>query len=118
MGFDLYRPRRPSYTYATQTQLQRRESYRLYAVCKSASDLDEPPDFIEGVLQCKKRKESYIRAVCEEDSHDFELRRVGESPEVELNETDANIQTKISVTTECDTKDTNHVDNSITNATA
>ena len=117
MGFVLYRPRRPSYTYATQTQRQRSESYR-YAVRKSASDLDEPPDFIEGVLQRKNRKESYIRAISEEDSHDFELRRVGESPEVELNETDANIQTKISVTTECDTKDTNHVDNSITNATA
>ena len=115
MGFGLYRPRRPSYTYATQTQRQRSESYR-YAVRKSASDLDESPDFIEGVLQRKNRKESYIRATREEDPHDFELRRVSESPEVELAETDANIQSKISVIIECDTKDTNHIVNSVTNA--
>jgi hypothetical protein len=50
-GFGLFRPRRPSYTYATQTELaylgqygrQRTESYR-YAVRKSTSEQEEQPD--------------------------------------------------------------------------
>ena len=74
MGFGLYRPRRPSYTFATQVQRQRSESYR-YAVRKSTSDLEEPADFIEGIIQRKNRKESYIRAT-----------RPGEKPDVELRE--------------------------------
>ncbi|XP_069104448.1 protein unc-93 homolog A-like [Argopecten irradians] len=60
-GFGLYRPRRPSYTYATQAGRQRTESYR-YAVKKSAADVEEQTDFIEGYLTKRGRKESYVRA--------------------------------------------------------
>ena len=115
MGFGLYRPRRPSYTYATQTQRQRSESYR-YAVRKSTSELDETPDFIEGVIQRKNRKESYIRATRDEEPHDFELRRVSESPEVDLTEPDTNIDTTASVESEIKTIN-NHTVNSFANAT-
>lgn len=73
MGFGLYRPRRPSYTFATQTQQrQRSESYR-YAVRKGTSESEEPMDFIEGIIQRKNRKESYIRATRHEDPLDVEL---------------------------------------------
>ncbi|KAL4219873.1 hypothetical protein ACF0H5_020284 [Mactra antiquata] len=73
MGFGLYRPRRPSYTFATQTQQrQRSESYR-YAVRKGTSESDEPVDFIEGIIQRKNRKESYIRATRHDDPSDVEL---------------------------------------------
>lgn len=78
MGFGLYRPRRPSYTFATQAQRQRSESYR-YAVRKSTSDSDEPADFIEGIIQRKNRKESYIRATRYEDRADVELNEVREA---------------------------------------
>ena len=75
-GFGLFRPRRPSYTYATQTELaylgqygrQRTESYR-YAVRKSTSEQEEQPDFIEGLVTHKRtRKESYLNAVKREDN--------------------------------------------------
>lgn len=77
-GFGLYRPRRPSYTFATQVQRQRSESYR-YAVRKSASDSDEPPDFIEGIIQRKTRKESYIRATRQDEEASVELHDVKEA---------------------------------------
>ena len=77
MGFGLYRPRRPSYTFATQAQRQRSESYR-YAVRKSTSDPDEPADFIEGIIQRKNRKESYVRATRGEHS-DVEMSDVREA---------------------------------------
>jgi hypothetical protein len=77
MGFGLYRPRRPSYTLATQAQRQRSESYR-YAVRKSTSDPDEPADFIEGIIQRKNRKESYVRATRGEHT-DVEMSDVREA---------------------------------------
>lgn len=71
-GFGLFRPRRPSYTYATQTTelaylgqygRQRTESYR-YAVRKSTSDPEEQTDFIEGLVTNRRnRKESYLNAL-------------------------------------------------------
>lgn len=78
MGFGLYRPRRPSYTFATQAQRQRSESYR-YAVRKGTSDTEEPADFIEGIIQRKNRKESYIRATRHEDQMDVEMSEVREA---------------------------------------
>ena len=79
IGFGLYRPRRPSYTFATQTQRQRSESYR-YAVRKSGSENEESDaDFIEGIIQKKTRKESYIRATREEDEMEVELHDVKEA---------------------------------------
>ncbi|KAL3847529.1 hypothetical protein ACJMK2_018434 [Sinanodonta woodiana] len=71
MSFGLYRPRRPSYTYATQ-QRQRTESYR-YAVRKNTSEPDEPPDFIEGIIQQKNRKESYVRATRKDEPYILNL---------------------------------------------
>ncbi|XP_021340099.1 uncharacterized protein LOC110441312 [Mizuhopecten yessoensis] len=73
-GFGLYRPRRPSYTYATQAGRQRTESYR-YAVKKSAADVEEQTDFIEGYLTKRGRKESYVRATRRGDDA-IELRSV------------------------------------------
>ncbi|KAH9513850.1 hypothetical protein Btru_031557 [Bulinus truncatus] len=59
MGFGLYRPRRPSYTFATKCNRQRSESYR-YATRKenpeSASEASNGEDFIEGVLRNKTRR--------------------------------------------------------------
>lgn len=75
-GFGVFRPRRPSYTYATQTELaylgqygrQRTESYR-YAVRKSTSDPEDQPDFIEGLVTHRRnRKESYLNAVTKEEN--------------------------------------------------
>lgn len=78
IGLGIYRPRRPSYTFATQVQRQRSESYR-YAVRKSGSDCEEPTDFIEGIIQRKTRKESYIRATREEEEMASELHDVKEA---------------------------------------
>ncbi|XP_062620059.1 protein unc-93 homolog A-like [Saccostrea cucullata] len=66
-GMGIYRPRRPSYTYATQAPRQRTESYR-YAVRKSTGD-PENTDFIEGMTNSSKRgrKESYFQAVKRDD---------------------------------------------------
>ncbi|KAH3810886.1 protein unc-93 homolog A-like [Dreissena polymorpha] len=77
IGFGLYRPRRPSYTFATQAQRQRSESYRC-AVLKGASDVDDPADFIEGIIQRKNRKESYIRATRPNDPSEVELQELRE----------------------------------------
>ena len=61
MGFGLYRPRRPSYTFATQYNRQRSESYR-YATRLDTTDVEEKKeDYIEDVV-AKKRKESYLKA--------------------------------------------------------
>ena len=69
--FSLYRPRRPSYVYATQLARRRNESYRH----ATKSDSCQEPgleDFIEGLHQHKKRKNSYRQACTPE----FELRNV------------------------------------------
>ena len=113
MGFGLYRPRRPSYTYATQTQRQRSESYR-YAVRKSTSDIEEPHDYIEGIIQRKNRKESYVLATRDVDPRDHELAKVTESPETDLPECDTNVEAVAIVVSEG--KDlSNHAGNSIAN---
>lgn len=59
-GMGIYRPRRPSYTYATQTYRQRTESYR-YALRKGTGDTEQS-DFIEGMTNKRGRKESYFQA--------------------------------------------------------
>lgn len=66
MGFGLYRPRRPSYTFATQHSRQRSESYR-HATRREPEGAEAQPqeDYIENVLS-KVRKESYIRATRDE----------------------------------------------------
>ncbi|CAI9736142.1 Hypothetical predicted protein [Octopus vulgaris] len=61
MGFGLYRPRRPSYLYATQVNRQRSESYRHAVRRENADVLEQTDDFIDGMLQ-RKRKESYMKA--------------------------------------------------------
>jgi len=73
--FSLYRPRRPSYVFATQTARQRNESYR-HATKHSSSSTDptaEPDraDFIEGIAR-KKRKESYRAATQRPDDIEIE----------------------------------------------
>ena len=61
-GFGLYRPRRPSYTYATQVvNRQRSESYR-YAVRKGPNEDSEFND-----VPKRTRKESYVRATRNKD---------------------------------------------------
>ena len=91
--FSLYRPRRPSYVFATQTARQRNESYR-HATKHSggggseggssgggggggaSGDLDRA-DFIEGIVR-KKRKESYRAATGQRQDEDLlELDSVG-----------------------------------------
>lgn len=86
LSFGLYRPRRPSYTIATQTYRQRSESYR-HATHRdnSTSELgqretDPPEDFIEDVIQ-KRRKESYVRATRQPET--FELTDVGIPPDAD-----------------------------------
>lgn len=64
-GMGIYRPRRPSYTYATQTYRQRTESYR-YALRKGTGDT-ENADFIEGMTNKRGRKESYFQAIRRDD---------------------------------------------------
>ena len=73
-GMGLYRPRRPSYTYATQSGgRQRTESYR-YALRRSTGDPEDHSDFID-IASKRSRKESYIKALKPEE-HDFELKPV------------------------------------------
>ncbi|XP_067670327.1 protein unc-93 homolog A-like [Haliotis asinina] len=60
MGFGLYRPRRPSYTFATQCSRQRSESYR-YATRRETDIAEQSEDFIDDMMR-KKRKASYIKA--------------------------------------------------------
>jgi len=78
IGFDfsLYRPRRPSYVFATQAARQRNESYRHATkhsnTSSSTGGMEDPGggpsgeigtvDYIEGMTR-KKRKESY-KAAC------------------------------------------------------
>lgn len=73
--FSLYRPRRPSYVFATQTARQRNESYRHATKHGSAStDPSAEPDrtdFIEGITR-KKRKESYRAATQRTDDIEVE----------------------------------------------
>lgn len=73
MGFGLYRPRRPSYTFATKSSRQRSESYR-YATRRehadSTSEVSNGEDFIEGVLRSKARKISYLKATKHHDEVD------------------------------------------------
>ena len=116
MGFGLYRPRRPSYTYATQTQRQRSESYR-YAVRKSASDLEEEPaDFIEGVIQRKNRKESYVLATRSEVAPDSDSEKVDKGPDRELPDIEESVETTSNVVNK-PTDSWHHAVNSIANAT-
>lgn len=58
--FSLYRPRRPSYVFATQTARQRNESYRHATKHPSAADPGELD--AAGAGASKKRKESYRAA--------------------------------------------------------
>ncbi|XP_005112147.2 uncharacterized protein LOC101853209 [Aplysia californica] len=66
MGFGLYRPRRPSYTFATKCNRQRNESYRHATRRENLDSTSEPMsadgDFIEDVLRSRTRKISYIKA--------------------------------------------------------
>ena len=62
--FSLYRPRRPSYVFATQITRRRNESYRHATKSESNSGDTgglENVDFIEGMVR-KKRKDSYKQA--------------------------------------------------------
>jgi hypothetical protein len=70
--FDLYRPRRPSYLFATRTR-RRTSSYRSATSREdSNSDVEQVKgDFIEGIVH-KKRKESYKRANKHDDDDDGE----------------------------------------------
>ncbi|KAK7477134.1 hypothetical protein BaRGS_00031620 [Batillaria attramentaria] len=71
MGFGLYRPRRPSYTFATQQSRQRSESYR-YAIRRETEGggaTVQEEDYIENVLS-KVRKESYIQATKDQHNTD------------------------------------------------
>ncbi|KAL8598826.1 hypothetical protein ACOMHN_015405 [Nucella lapillus] len=80
MGFGLYRPRRPSYTFATQHSRQRSESYR-YATRRDPDSAEAQPqeDYIENVLS-KVRKESYIKATRDElEGNHVELSRLTEN---------------------------------------
>ena len=69
-NFDLYRPRRASYVFATRTGRQRNESYRHALKCET--HVEGVPDFIEGI-QRKKRKDSYKAAT---QSEEYQLRPV------------------------------------------
>ena len=66
MGFGLYRPRRPSYTLATQACRQRSESYR-YATRRdntdfiSDVDVHDGEDFIDGVIKRTSRQASFVK---------------------------------------------------------
>ena len=58
--FSLYRPRRPSYVFATQVSKRRNESYR-HATKSDSNSGEQGVDFIE-VIARKKRKDSYKQA--------------------------------------------------------
>ncbi|CAH1781034.1 unnamed protein product [Owenia fusiformis] len=65
--FSLYRPRRPSYLFATQENKGRRnDSYRHAAKHENNDAIDKSFDFIEGMVR-KKRKDSYRRATRKSD---------------------------------------------------
>ncbi|GFO16543.1 unc-93-like protein a [Plakobranchus ocellatus] len=70
MGFGLYRPRRPSYTLATQSHRQRSESYRHATRPDNgdlASDADmlDGEDYIDGVIKRSSRKASLVKCSTE-----------------------------------------------------
>ena len=66
--FSLYRPRRPSYVFATQIARRRNESYRHATKSESNSgETDKGLDFIEGIQRSKKRKDSYKAATSLEE---------------------------------------------------
>ncbi|KAK7090837.1 hypothetical protein V1264_010587 [Littorina saxatilis] len=65
MGFGLYRPRRPSYTFATQQGRQRSESYRHATRRDPEGETLPQEDYIENVLS-KVRKDSYLKATRDE----------------------------------------------------
>ncbi len=73
--FSLYRPRRPSYVFATQVARRRNESYRHATKTDAAGTSGEQggieDDFIEGIVK-KKRKDSYRQAT-EDDEINIEL---------------------------------------------
>lgn len=83
--FSLYRPRRPSYVFATQVARRRNESYR------HATKTDAPgtsadqgvefieEDFIEGIVK-KKRKDSYRQAT-EDEEINIELGPIHDAPD-------------------------------------
>ena len=64
--FSLYRPRRPSYVFATQIARRRNESYRHATKSDSNSGDTGGLDFIEGIVR-KKRKDSYKAATQHEE---------------------------------------------------
>ena len=82
MGFGLYRPRRPSYTFATQHGRQRSESYR-YATRRDPEGAEaQGPDYIESALS-KVRKESYLKATrADPEGNRVELARLTVQPSV------------------------------------
>lgn len=71
MGFGVYRPRRPSYTFATQQNRARSGSYRCAtskeSPLNSSSDAGNIDDFIDDVLK-HRRKRSYTCATKEDSS--------------------------------------------------
>lgn len=77
--FNVYRPRRPSYLYATQHRRGRPASYRSATRAddsiSTSSDLGS--DFIEGMIQKRPRKNSYRRATRNSNSdNDIELESI------------------------------------------
>ena len=56
--FSLYRPRRPSYVYATQSARRRNESYR-HATKSDSSCEPVTEDFIEGIQQARKKRKEH-----------------------------------------------------------
>jgi hypothetical protein len=93
MGFGLFRPRRPSYTFATQIGRQRSESYR-YATRRDPDEAEQQPkeDYIENVLS-KVHKESYVKAtrgISDEDENQVELTRLTENHLTVIEEGPAN----------------------------
>lgn len=74
MGFGLYRPRRPSYTMATQTRRQRSESYRYATRRDNVEDAEQAEDFIEDIIRRKKLEDEEDLPHC--PSEGIELRTV------------------------------------------
>lgn len=71
-GFGLYRPRRTSYTCATQLKSTRSESYRHATRQENSEIAEEDDDFIDGVIQAK-RKGSYVKATRKKEDIEIEL---------------------------------------------
>ncbi|XP_074657392.1 protein unc-93 homolog A-like [Tubulanus polymorphus] len=87
--FGFYRPRRPSYLYATRSSRRRTSSYRNatredsdvdqdsqnQTDAEADPDADAESDFIDGIVQ-KRRKESYKRANKHDDHEDTSLEQI------------------------------------------